>query len=704
MGPGQTDMTTPQEVDALFASTNLQFGNESLGNRLNDDGSMTEFELAQRVAQLSQVLITCQQLQALGSPDLGLIAEKIGDGSRDVSWRIPLGQSGLLDFFIGICCTDGLRQALAIHTLRIVGNSCADTDENRARVVAADCLPRIVKLLEDDSIIAFVIPVLFNICVDYEPAQVAIYKAGINPELISLISSIRLSNAEAFMNLICKLLGFAASQEPEANLVHLATPFVLLKLATNPNSVLDLEDFLGQTSVALTYLSHQQFQDAFLETPDSVPLFLKAFYTACLHFNGVQADSDEIQELKQVRNVFTQTLADLSANPLFAQVCPLDSRDVQTLQEWTSISSVHLQSGACLALGNLARSDAPCISLVQSAHIHHALVAILANPSNTDAQLLHSVLSFLKNLAIPASNKPILGEAGLLDANILPRIWGLGTQVQVQFAAVSLTRLLLVNCPANVTRICTPLSKDPDSPAHDRTHLYVLINLFTRSDQEPTKMEAARAVCAVLRVLHSAPDTEAIVPTPPSSPASGTEADHVYTTMPATKLARFYQKHDKISATFMYLATQTKFPVLRSELWFVLALMSRSEEGAHVVATNLNAEAMGALVQSVTGEDVTSWFGCEDPPGSGGGDAGETVSGTTTMATTVGGLDLEPQQVDPTKIATMGRVDRENGLVLIAELLQRCPEKLRPVFRESMREILQKGGQRVLDGRASGNP
>lgn len=43
----------------------------------------------------------------------------------------------------------------------------AITDQNRQRVVAVGCLPNIVKLLRDDSIIPLVAPVLFNICVDY---------------------------------------------------------------------------------------------------------------------------------------------------------------------------------------------------------------------------------------------------------------------------------------------------------------------------------------------------------------------------------------------------------------------------------------------------------------------------------------------------------------------------------------------------------
>lgn len=45
------------------------------------------------------------------------------------SWRIPIGESGLLDFFLGILAVDGLRQSLKIHTLRLIGNSCADEGE-----------------------------------------------------------------------------------------------------------------------------------------------------------------------------------------------------------------------------------------------------------------------------------------------------------------------------------------------------------------------------------------------------------------------------------------------------------------------------------------------------------------------------------------------------------------------------------------------
>lgn len=60
---------------------------------------------------------------------------------------------------------------------------------------------------------------------------------------------------------------------------------------------------------------------------------------------------------------------------------------------------------------------------------------------------------------------------------------------------------------------------------------------------------------------------------------------------------------------------------------------------------------------------------------------------------------LEPKQVDPAQAANMARIDRENGLVLVAELLKQdeatLPGERRAVFEEMLRE----GGQLVMSER-----
>jgi hypothetical protein len=551
-----------------------------------------------------------------------------------------------------------------------------------------------------------------------EPAQAAAYKAGLNPELVKLVSGPRLSNAGAPMGLVYKLLTMVAKQELEDELVHPATPFVLLTIATSPQSMDEIEDFLEPTSAALAYLSNQVFQESFLRTPKAVPLLLQAFYQACAALDIKVADPDEEKQLRKVRSTYAEALADVSANPLFKTLCPIDGPECQTLQRWLDGPNAELQSAACLTLGNIGRSDEACIPLVQEFQLHRPLLAILSNTSNTDARLLYSTLSFLKNLAIPASNKPILGEAGLLAPDALPRAWELDAQVQVQFTSVSLTRLLLVSTPANVKRICAPVDADPSDAQGPTTLLQKLIGLFLRSDQEPTKTEAARAVAAVARVLHSDANAASLVSGSTDASSANPGSTSVMPATTSSPLRAFYTSHEAMPKILVYMGTRKKFPTLRSELWFVMALMSRSPEGAEVVVACLQeVELLRSLVEAVAGAEILEERGLgalgavdvgssESDPASGSQPTeGINVVGGEGLAAAgqLPGLQgLEPQQVDSTQKTGMARVDRENGLVLVAELLQRCPEKLRPILPlDTLQEILRAGGERVLSERDS---
>ncbi|KAK7975508.1 hypothetical protein PG989_013971 [Apiospora arundinis] len=684
---------TPDDVAALFAKQD----HESSTTEASDGTS------SGRIEALGPVLSEVRGLWESGDEKLDLIVQKIGDGSREAAWRKPLGISGMLDFFLGLANSDGLRPALIMHTLRIIGNSCADTDENRERVVASNCMPRLVQLLNNDGLLPLIIPVLFNIIVDYEPTQAAAYKAGLNPELVSLIAGPRLPAAAPHMGLICKLLGLIASQEAEANFVHPATPFTLLTLANKTSSEdeeEDLEDFMAQTSVALAYLSNPAFQESFLQTPKSILLFLEAFAKAAkrsddISSSKVEADPDDSEQLKKILSIFPQALADLSAVPQFVASAPIGSPELDVLRQWIADrESPKLQSAACLALGNVARSDETCIAFVQQAAVHTPLAAIVADKTVTDAQLLHGAVSFLKNLAIPAVNKAALGDAGLLEPGALPRVWKMDAAVQVQFAAVSLARLLMVSCPDNVRRICARHEEKDGAEATTTTLLQQLAAVFKRSDQEPTKTEAARAIAAILRVLHSHPDVSSILP-PSSSAASD-----------STALATFYSTHDGITEALGYLGIQKKFPVLRSELWFVLALMSRSPEGAECCTEALKqTELTRSLLETITGRDIlaerqgsdaTATAAIEAAPAAAAAEVGDVQK----IENGVSGLglgQLEPQQIDPTKKADLGRMDRENGLVLVTELLQRCPAKL--TDEDLFLEALRTGGQIITDER-----
>ncbi|KAJ4417157.1 hypothetical protein N0V82_006357 [Gnomoniopsis sp. IMI 355080] len=772
---------TPDDIQDLFKRSE---GEVQPAGGDDDETVLTDEEKQYRIAHLRAVLLEAHNAWVSGSETLDRIAEKLGDGSRLALWRSPIGESGILNFFLGILPTPGLRPLLRSHALRLIGNSCADTDENRARVVESGRINAIIELLHDDSLLAFVIPVLYNVLVDYEPVQLQACEAGLSQKLVEILGGPRLEACRLYVNLVCKILALLITQEPESRNGPPATPLVLLSVATNRQHPVDLEDFSGLTSVALAYLTHETFQAYILA---GIPMLLTAFSMSYTHFDPSQAsDPDDAAQLRALRNAFIPVLADISALPDFvpgsAQGGPamLQLPVFQTLQSWLHGPPQHanLQTAACLALGNLARSDAACITFVRDAQIHTPLMNLLqrctAGDTPPNAQLTHAVLSFLKNLAIPAVNKPLLGR--LLESNMLPKLWSTwgDSQPQTQFAAVSLARLLLVGCPPNVRRLCAPLSADPDSPAHDRSNLHILTALFERSDAEPTKMEVARAVATVCRILHSTP-LSPVLPEEPSythgakrvrhdnnnnttntgddgtiyvntasslspssanafspsssslhspqhqqpSPALHTHSSPTSTTSSSsasssTRRARFYSAHD-LAVPLSFLIKQTRFPALRSEAWFVLALMTRAPDGARVVQSALQSfEACRALVESITGRDMADGHdlllaASSSPPAEGQEDGplrvrdGQQQQGQASLGIEGLGLgSLEPQQVDAATQANMARIDRENGLCMVAELVRNHAGDLLPLRKNIYEQLLLTGGELVLHARESG--
>lgn len=505
------------------------------------------------------------------------------------------------------------------------------------------------------------------------------------------------------MSIICKILKLLISQgmccdreapvepfypannpaaEPEVRLADPRSPTVLLDLAVSRTHPPDLEDFCGLTSTALAYLTNEQFQTHLLES-DSCALLMQCFEDSISRFDIASADPEEAAELKQIWSAFVKIFADISASPCFASL-PMDGPTVQRLATWLGSSNTDLQTAACLSLGNLARSDEASTALLND--VYEPISAMLMSMAPSASQLQHAVLSFLKNLAIPGPNKPILGRLLLepADEPILSPLWSTQTQPQTQFAAISLTRLLVSNCPANVSRLCAPLSPDPAFPAHKRTNLHLLISTTSRSDAEPTKLEGGRTVAAVCKSLHtpSAPTTPPLQSWDPVSPD--------------TSRKRFYAVHAaEIAASLATLLTQRRFPALRSEVLFTMALMSRSTEGAEVVNAALQtSEAFSAVAEAVTGRSAAADAGSAEGSGSvRGAGAGELDA--------IEGLGLEPRQasVDPAAKAGMGRIDRENGLVLVAELLRQDASGLPPGRRSEFEEILKTGGEMVVGER-----
>lgn len=354
------------------------------------------------------------------------------------------------------------------------------------------------------------------------------------------------------------------------------------------------------------YLENERFQNVCLSNgmvENVLPVLHQSF--------SIEVDRSSVEETKalvQLQLKINQSLAEVSGSELFAKFYPLDSPMIQTLKSWLTATEDQLQICSCVMLGNLARSDEVCEVMVRDLSLHKELVSILK--SDARGAVLHSSLSFLKNLAIAGDNRSYLGDAGIVPA--ISRLWGYETVPQVQFAATSIARQLIISSVQNIARLLDEPPPEDDSSTNRPTYLSHLLALFGKTDSAPIKTEIGRIVASICRTL---------------SPKAREQNDEA-----KTLLDRLFSLHEGAARPVGAMVTQTQWPVVRSEGWFALALMTSSKQRSLAVVDCLQSMEVYPLLEE------TLSAGDSDP-------ANET---------------------DKLKLAK----DRDNTIILVQELLK----------------------------------
>lgn len=415
-------------------------------------------------------------------------------------------------------------------------------------------------------------------------------------------------------------------------------------METASGSDVEVEDLVTLVQATVIHLKLERFQRIFIaqdliklalfiiirsfspQTPSSDSLSI-------LDLTPLVRDPEEEAQLSEVRSSLIRALSDVSAIPEFGVQYSVNSELVESLIRWLPASRTDFQICSSIMLGNLARSDTVCHSMVHDLRVHEVLAAIIRESS--DLQVLHAALGFLRNLALPLANKFLLGEAQIVE--VVSRFWAMDYSPQLQYAAVSLLRQLLNKSLANVERILNSLSLDPDSPAHEKTHLSLLLSFFDKTDQEPTKVEIARAMAAIWRCLNI---------TDPSNEPN--VVSHL--------LHRLYSMHANIAKPLATMVTQSRWQIIQSEGWFALALMARSHEGSVAVNVILQeVEVFGALVETVTGQSIAAGT--------------EEVRNVVDADIDISSLERNVETGSDSETEIRAR-NRENAMVLVYELLK----------------------------------
>lgn len=508
---------------------------------------------------------------------LKLAVKTCADASREEEWRTPIGEAQILTFFQGVLSSSYKEDDICLHSLRLIGNCCADNDQNRQRVIDhPESLIPILECIKNVDLQKVGLMVLHNICLDYEPSQLKAISDGACPVLLEIIGREGFLEDEE-LDYFGRVLEILLSHDAGKEACPPSTLKTFLSLAGSP--LCSFDDQLSLSTLISSLLSSSEFQTTLISSdlfPQTLDLFEKSF-------TPPKSDS-ETQDAKLIahaRKALLENIGDLSSHNDFRNAYPLSSPVIARVRGWlneTDDEKIDLTVAACLILGNIGRSDEVCSSFVREYEVHKDLFGIIrrtikryndakaaalsrekkpvpvpeggepvAGQGAVAVGVLHAATGVLKNLAIAKGNKVVLGSAGVFDL-----IWdmlsmeGVGVG-QVWYSAVGLGRLVCVDCIENVT-----LALQPSPERDEKTALSRFLEVYNTAEELPTRTEIARTIVAMFRVLNA---SSTYISTSP-------------------ELEEKLYSHN-IAPPLWNMITQDKWPVVRTEGLFGLVIMAR---------------------------------------------------------------------------------------------------------------------------------
>ncbi|KAF8540611.1 armadillo-type protein [Trichophaea hybrida] len=551
------------------------------------------------------VLESLREMQEEGNEkSLSCASAIIWIASRDEAWRIPIGDSGILNFFQSLIPTSS-EPTLTLNSLKIVGNVCAEKDTNRKRVIEHPLsVAPVIAAINDPETRVIAAVVLANICTDYEPSQLAAIEKDACQTIFSVLSDHDFDDdLDHFLRILELLLSHDTGKAvtPESALETL-----LEYLETGDEG---FDNTLSLVSILSSLLTIQRFQKLTLTKSDDGALMFPRILDLVEKTYQVTVDAEREAKDKSLiayaRNQLVEAVGEIATDTEFLEVNPLGGKVMERVSKWLQVQAgkEELAVAACLVYGNVGRSDGVCIQLVETG-VHKPLLQVVediagkfeesarkAREKKTEGEgeddtqveqqlptgamsvgIIHAAVGVLKNLAIPSENKKLLVDAGAFKAiRRMLEMEGVGVG-QVWYSAVSLGRLLIVNNAENSQLLIS-------APSSSKTLLNLFLKRYTEVEELPVKTEISRTIAGILRVIYSDEQPNQIL------------------------LDALLSHDENVEKTLWDMVKQEKYPVVSSEGWFALAMLAREPKGAARVVEKLEEELVRKTLEEGQGKD-----------------------------------------------------------------------------------------------------
>lgn len=340
------------------------------------------------------------------------VAEAVAEIAKSESARPKCIEANLAPKLVELLSADDA--ALAAQACRALGNICYECDVARDTVYELDGTTNLVDILrsqlncsDDDSKQLRIIACgfLLNLTNTHTPTQEKAIECGVCDLIIKYMESYANDADLCQMTLMC-LICIADADSAKERLVDTNIAELLVQLLNSDTGLLVLDSLLELIG---TLCEHDAFK------------LQLAKEGLCDHLLSLVAQhelSTEEEDQTILKLACDIVVLILTGDEGMEYLYKVGTGNVyKSSVAWLESSCDTLRLAGALAIGNFARNDEHCISLVRNG-IMDKLLVLLKTPEDAepDVRLQHAVLSALRNLAITAPNKPLMIENGVFDA------------------------------------------------------------------------------------------------------------------------------------------------------------------------------------------------------------------------------------------------------------------------------------------------
>ncbi|KAF2730794.1 ARM repeat-containing protein [Polyplosphaeria fusca] len=503
-------------------------------------------------------------------------------------WQLPFKQSGILAHCLSHLDLSESPAGLIRQYLRVIGNCVADNDINRA--VATDHLSALIKCLDLESLAVTALAVMFNLCNDYDAAQIEASALRLDTIVASHLMANKIPD-EA-VDYAADLLTWTTEKLSPAQL-KAAESISTFKNILELSLQYDEDHYQDYVAICAHYLQDMEFQQQIL-SPETLERLINllfdfeerllpeeiqsVFEALAIQSGPANPSTDDPNVILLVQLV--TSLSAMSATDSFVQDLDIQSSVVEKIRAKISSAEPELSPFivfACVALGNLATTDQVSINMVENMELHLPLLKILA--LHQEPALLYAAAGFMRHLTFPEQNRDVLGKAGLIEtccellAQEDPTVRGEAAAILCKLVSNNLHNISKVVQDSVQESIVLPEVQDINT-APKATVLYYLVTMalvpskpLPSTSMKNPMLELGRTIIAVFRFLsHNKrnEDVQALI------------RDAIMTPLVARPVAR--------------LVRQRFFADARSEGILGLGLMAQSPEGAACVVEELKAD------------------------------------------------------------------------------------------------------------------